>query len=482
MGWWISRAPQLEEDVALANIGLDQLGQARTLLAYAGQVEGDGRREDDLAYLRDEREFRNVWLVERAQTDFGVAMARLLVFAAWQRELYAALASSTDATLAGVAGKAVKEVAYHLDHAAHWVVRLGDGTDESHARMQAALDAEWPYVEELFSPGRPGPGRRRRRRRPGGAAARRPRPDRAGRRRGDADRPEVAPAVGGGRRGLHTEELGYLLAEMQHLPARTRGRRGDRGLAAAWKIAADLPDPELPVVTIADLGILRDVTEDDQGRVHVQITPTYSGCPAMETIRTDLVDGPDRAGYQHVDVEFVLAPAWTTDWMTRRGAGQARGVRHRAPGRARRGRTGAARAVGALPAVRQRRHPRVQPLRLDGVQVAVGVPQLPRAVRPLQGHLRMSATFHSLRVAAIDELTDDAVALTFEVPPDAARTTSRSRTASTSPSAAATTCAAPTRSAPRRRRAAADRRQAAARRRVQRGRASTACASATPST
>jgi ring-1,2-phenylacetyl-CoA epoxidase subunit PaaD len=85
---------------------------------------------------------------------------------------------------------------------------------------------------------------------------------------------------------------------------------------AAWKIAADLPDPELPVVTIADLGILRDVTEDDQGRVHVQITPTYSGCPAMETISDDLVEALTAAGYQHVDVEFVLAPAWTTDWMT----------------------------------------------------------------------------------------------------------------------------------------------------------------------
>jgi len=85
---------------------------------------------------------------------------------------------------------------------------------------------------------------------------------------------------------------------------------------AAWKIAADLPDPELPVVTIADLGILRDVTEDDQGRVHVQVTPTYSGCPAMETISHDLVDALTAAGYQHVDVEFVLSPAWTTDWMT----------------------------------------------------------------------------------------------------------------------------------------------------------------------
>ena len=87
-------------------------------------------------------------------------------------------------------------------------------------------------------------------------------------------------------------------------------------VSTAWRIAASLPDPELPIVTISDLGILRDVTEDDQGRVHVQITPTYSGCPAMETISTDLVDALTTAGYQHVDVEFVLSPAWTTDWMT----------------------------------------------------------------------------------------------------------------------------------------------------------------------
>jgi len=217
MGWWISRAPQLEEDVALANIGLDQLGQARALLAYAGVVEGAGRSEDDLAYLRDERDFRNVWLVERAQADFGVAMARLLVFAAWQSELYAALARSTDATLSGVAGKAVKEVAYHLDHARHWVVRLGDGTDESHARMQAALEAEWPYVEELFGPV------------DAGLVAAGVAVDPAGLRpavlavvedvlaEATLVVPQVRPATGGGRAGLHTEEMGYLLAEMQHL-------------------------------------------------------------------------------------------------------------------------------------------------------------------------------------------------------------------------------------------------------------------------
>ncbi len=219
MGWWIARSPQLEEDVAMANIGLDQLGQARTLLGYAGEVEGAGRGEDDLAYFRDEREFRNVKLVERDQRDFGVAMARLLLFSAWQSELYAALSRSTDATLAGIAGKAVKEVAYHLDHARRWVVRLGDGTEESHARMQAALDAEWPWLEELFDGSTVDEALVA-----DGVAV-----DPATLRAGVLTRieavvgeatlsvPQVAPALGGGRQGVHTEEMGYLLAEMQHL-------------------------------------------------------------------------------------------------------------------------------------------------------------------------------------------------------------------------------------------------------------------------
>ena len=219
LGWWISRAPQLEEDVALANIGLDQLGQARSLLSHAGALEGDGRDEDVLAYFRDEREFRNVWLVEREQTDFGVAMARLLVFSAWQAELYAALRSSSDATVAAVAGKAVKEVAYHADHARHWVVRLGDGTEESHARMQAALDAEWPFVEELFANDWLDAGLVE-----SGVAvdpATLREPVLAGLEPVIAEAtltvPQVVPALGGGRRGLHTEQMGYLLAEMQHL-------------------------------------------------------------------------------------------------------------------------------------------------------------------------------------------------------------------------------------------------------------------------
>jgi ring-1,2-phenylacetyl-CoA epoxidase subunit PaaC len=215
MGWWISRAPELEEDVALANIGLDQLGQARTLLTYAGRLEGEGRTEDDLAYLRDDRELRNVKLVERPMSDFGVAMARLLLFSTYQLHLYRALTRSSDATLSGIAAKAVKEVAYHVDHAGHWVLRLGDGTDESHARMQAALDAEWPYLEEPFAPvddslaGRVADPAEIRDavlsdvRRVVAEAT--------------LELPEVPPALGGGRRGLHSEHLGFLLAEMQHL-------------------------------------------------------------------------------------------------------------------------------------------------------------------------------------------------------------------------------------------------------------------------
>jgi ring-1,2-phenylacetyl-CoA epoxidase subunit PaaC len=219
MGWWISRAPQLEEDVALANIGLDQLGQARTLLAHAGVLEGAGRGEDDLAYLRDERDFRNVHLVERDQSDFGVAMARLLLFSAYQSELYAALRTSTDPTLAGVAGKAVKEVAYHLDHARQWVVRLGDGTDESHARMQAALQAEWRYLGELFDNAWVDPTVLEQGVAVDPASLREPTLARILPvvREATLDVPEVAGAIGGGRAGLHTEQLGYLLAEMQHL-------------------------------------------------------------------------------------------------------------------------------------------------------------------------------------------------------------------------------------------------------------------------
>lgn len=220
LGEWISRAPQIEEDMALANVGLDLLGQARVLLTRAGELDGTGRSEDDLAYFRDEREFHNVHMVEQERRDFGFEMARMLWFAAYQCELYAALVTSSDETIAGVAAKAVKEVDYHLDHASQWVLRLGDGTAASHVRMEEALARVAPYVSELFeddavsvAAAEAGVGTL-----PSSLR------DRAfGHVSGVVDRATLALPVDptwhsrGGREGVHSRPLGYLLAEMQHI-------------------------------------------------------------------------------------------------------------------------------------------------------------------------------------------------------------------------------------------------------------------------
>jgi ring-1,2-phenylacetyl-CoA epoxidase subunit PaaC len=219
LGLWIANAPQLEEDVALGNIGLDLLGQARSLLTYAGELEGRGRTEDDLAFLRDEREFTNLQVAEIPNGDFAVTMARQLVFSAYQLELYDRLQASTDELLAGVAAKAVKEVDYHRDHATRWVVRLGDGTEESHRRMQAGLDHVWPYVEEVFTAddldrelAAAGTGVD-----PSGLRGAWDAHVDAVLAEATLTRPEPRWTATGGRRGLHTESFGYLLAEMQHL-------------------------------------------------------------------------------------------------------------------------------------------------------------------------------------------------------------------------------------------------------------------------
>jgi ring-1,2-phenylacetyl-CoA epoxidase subunit PaaC len=145
-----THAPELEEEVALANIALDLLGQARLLLTRAGAADGSGRDEDDLAYLRNEAEFRNVALVEVPNGDFAFTIVRLLAFATWRLALLDRLSSSADPVLAAIAAKGVKEVTYHRDHAARWTVRLGDGTEFSHRRAQRAVDEIWPLTEELF--------------------------------------------------------------------------------------------------------------------------------------------------------------------------------------------------------------------------------------------------------------------------------------------------------------------------------------------
>lgn len=153
MGWWISRAPEMEEDIALANIALDLLGHARFLFTYAGSA--DGRSEDDIAYFRDEEEFRSSRLVEQPNGDFAHTIARGFLYSEYAfllyRELSRLAGSGGDPMLGAIADKALKELSYHRDHGIQWVLRLGDGTEESHRRMQAALNHMWPYLEELFT-------------------------------------------------------------------------------------------------------------------------------------------------------------------------------------------------------------------------------------------------------------------------------------------------------------------------------------------
>jgi len=234
---WMTRLPELEEETAVANIALDLLGQARMLLARAGRAEGaalaqgagldagavlaqgGGRSEDQLAFFRPEHEFRNVRLAEHADTDFAQLAGRLLIFSTWRLALFSQLSGSADPVLAAIAAKGAKELAYHRDYAAQWVIRLGDGTELSHGRMQAALGTLWPLVDELFRTDAVVTDL------PGVAA------DPAGLRAefDDViaavlaaaaldlpDTPPLAQVAGkSGRDGVHTEALGYVLAELQ---------------------------------------------------------------------------------------------------------------------------------------------------------------------------------------------------------------------------------------------------------------------------
>ncbi|HUC59402.1 MAG TPA: 1,2-phenylacetyl-CoA epoxidase subunit PaaC [Streptosporangiaceae bacterium] len=211
---WITRLPELEEETAVANIALDLLGQARMLLARAAAADPSadfpaGTGEDRLAFFRAEAEFRNVRLAERADEDFAELAGRLLIFSAWRLALFERLRDTADPVLAAIAAKGVPELAYHRDYAARWVIRLGDGTELSHQRMQRALDVLWPLVDELFDDDLP-----------------------VSDVRGEVEavldgvfehagvgRPSSAPlgAVSGlrGRDGVHTEAMGYVLAELQ---------------------------------------------------------------------------------------------------------------------------------------------------------------------------------------------------------------------------------------------------------------------------
>ncbi len=227
LGEWVGHAPALEEDLGLANIALDLIGQARLLLSYAGEIEGRGRGEDDIAYLREQGEYLNPVLAEQPNGDFGQTIVRQVLIDAFQLELYERMAASTDERLAAIAAKSVKETRYHLRYSGSWLVRLGDGTENSHALAQSALERLWPYTVELFSEDDLD-----RAMADCGVAPRLAEVQAAWTVRLDEllapatlKRPGDRAHSWHGKRGQHSEHLGYILAEMQYLQRAYPGAR-----------------------------------------------------------------------------------------------------------------------------------------------------------------------------------------------------------------------------------------------------------------
>jgi ring-1,2-phenylacetyl-CoA epoxidase subunit PaaC len=227
LGEWVGHAPALEEDLGLANIALDLIGQARLLLGYAGELDGRDRGEDEIAFLREQGEYLNPTLVEQPNGDFGQTIVRQVLIDAFQLELYQGLMHSADERLAAIAAKAVKETRYHLRYSSGWLVRLGDGTAESRARVQSALERLWPYTVELFEEDDLD-----REMADSGIAPRLAEMRSAWSMRLDAvlaeatlERPRDRPYSWFGKRGEHSEHLGYLLGEMQYLQRAFPGAR-----------------------------------------------------------------------------------------------------------------------------------------------------------------------------------------------------------------------------------------------------------------
>jgi ring-1,2-phenylacetyl-CoA epoxidase subunit PaaC len=219
LGEWIGHSPALEEDLGLANLSLDLVGQARLLLTYAGEVEGKGRDEDKLAFFRDAPQFMNLTLAEQPNGDFAQTIVRQVLLDAWQVEMYEALSKSSDTRLAAIAAKALKESNYHYRFSSGWVVRLGDGTEESHRRAQNALDGLWRFTDELFAADSVDEQM--------AAAGIAPQLSELQPRwsahidevlrEATLKRPASARYAWHGKRGVHTEYLGHMLTEMQHL-------------------------------------------------------------------------------------------------------------------------------------------------------------------------------------------------------------------------------------------------------------------------
>ncbi len=220
LGAWVGHAPALEEDLGLANLALDLIGQARLLLSYAAELEGRGRDEDALAFLREAPEFANVTLAEQPNGDFGHTIVRQWLIDSWQLQIYRSLSASSDPRLAAIAAKSVKETRYHHRFSSGWLTRLGDGTDESHRRVQRSLDELWPFTAEFFSADEvdelisgAGIAPPLAVLAPGWSAG-----IDEDLRAATLTRPASFPYPWHGKRGVHSEHLSHLLAEMQHLP------------------------------------------------------------------------------------------------------------------------------------------------------------------------------------------------------------------------------------------------------------------------
>lgn len=216
---WCGHGPILEEDIAMTNISLDLIGQATSLLAYAGKVENQGRDEDKLAFLRFDREYRNLLLVEQPNGDFGVTMMRQFLFDAFRKPFFEELQKSSDEHLAAIAEKSLKETKYHLKHSSEWVIRLGDGTDESHARIQEALDSMWRYTGELFYMDEVDHEMQEKGIAPDMNIVKKQWTETVNAVLQEATLtiPSNNWQFDGGRKGMHSEHLGYILADMQYM-------------------------------------------------------------------------------------------------------------------------------------------------------------------------------------------------------------------------------------------------------------------------
>ncbi len=349
MSEWCGKGPALEEDMALANTALDLLGQARLWLSYAAECEAAGRDEDALAYLREERDFHNLLLVELPNGNYADTIVREFYFDAWHSLALDQLTRSSDPRISAIAAKSQKEVTYHLRRSSDLVVRMGDGTAHSRTLVQAAADALWPYTGEMFLRRfrRPRHGLRSRslrsRRTPGPVARlhraslpRRHHPasiarslDAEGRQAGHPHRaPRLSPrrdaappAHPSGRhlvRPSATTATAMNTTAMNTTAMTETANAPPASIPQLWDWLAEVPDPEIPVLSVVDLGIIRNVawSSVDPGLCLVTVTPTYSGCPATEVIGRMIRESLAQNGVPRVQLDIQLSPPWTTDWLT----------------------------------------------------------------------------------------------------------------------------------------------------------------------